>query len=387
MRLLRPRYVTLAVAAYFAIVVYLAYHTARTTTAAWFDPGVSQTVYQTSLVGGVLVLAGLFIVASISPRIALASRRALPVTRALRLRRGEGSESGVSQESAFAARERDEEDWDDVEQFLDNLPWLAGSTEADMVRIQDAPTPPTSAAEADAEPASPAAGSLTERLSLIRARSTVVVYPEAKDTNRVLSRLVNDITPLLLAARRVGLSGREVKRLLGQPASSVEADFAQRVRLAEHIKATLEVTLVERIGEELQEVLVSIERANAAAEQARSAELIAAEAITLLDTGNYLASIDRLERARGAFKPQAAAPGSLAEQEATPSSFAVLAGPAIAAIGYVAASSMLLPGVLGFLERHFELNTTAILALSYGWAGLLLYALASVYLALRPAPG
>lgn len=384
MRLLRPRYVAIAVAAYFAIVIYLAWHTARTTTAAWFDPGVSQTVYQTALVGGVLLLAGLFVVASISPRLALASRRSRPSTRALPRRRRVGTGAQTPQEPDRDASERDQADWDEVEQFLDSLPSTSESSGTEIVRIQPSEAPEASAATAEPSPSASASGTLTDRLSLIRSRSTVVVYPEAKDTTRVLSRLVNDITPLLDAARRLGLSGHEVNRLLGEPVPGMEADFAQRVRLAEHIRTTLETTLVDRIGEELQEVLLRIERANTAAEQARAAELIAAEAITLLDTGNYLAAIDRLERARETFKVQAAAAGAGAELEATPSSFAVLAGPAIGAIGYVAASSMLLPGVFGFLERHFELNTAAILSLSYGWAGLLAYALVSVYLALRP---
>lgn len=385
MRLLRPRYLTVAVAAYFAIVTYLAYHTARTTQAAWFDPSISQVVYQTSLVGGVLLLAGLFIVASIAPRVTLATRPS-PATRSLRRRRVEGPRLQPAEGPARGAHERDDAEWDQLEQFLDNLPNVDGPAEPGMVRIQETAPPAPVSDRSEPEPAAYAAGTLTERLSLIRSRNTVVVYPEARDSTKVLSRLANDMTPLLQAARRVGLSGHEVQKLMGEPTTAAEADFAQRVRLAEHAKATLEMTLVDRISEELQEVLLGIEKANAAAEQARAAELIAAEAITLLDTGNYLAAIDRVERARETFKVQAATPWSEGEKMEAPTSFVALAGPAIGAIGYVAVSSMLLPGVFGFLERNFELNTTAILALSYGWAGLLVYALTSVYLALRPAP-
>jgi len=45
----------------------------------------------------------------------------------------------------------------------------------------------------------------------------------------------------------------------------------------------------------------------------------------------------------------------------------------------------LLPGVDNFLLFNRELNTAAILSLSYGWFGLIMYALMSVYYVVRPA--
>ncbi len=67
------------------------------------------------------------------------------------------------------------------------------------------------------------------------------------------------------------------------------------------------------------------------------------------------------------------------------STFVAVVGPAVLAMGYLAVSAILLPGAGSFLTTYYQLNTAAILALSYGWPGLGMYALLSVYLALRPA--
>ena len=67
------------------------------------------------------------------------------------------------------------------------------------------------------------------------------------------------------------------------------------------------------------------------------------------------------------------------------SAFVAVVGPALLAMSYLAVSAIFLPGAGSFLTANFQLNTAAILALSYGWPGLGMYALLSVYLALRPA--
>src|SRR5207253_498084 len=63
----RPRYLAVAFSAFFGIVAYLAWSVAHASKGPWFEPDVSRTVYQTSMVGGVLVLIGLFVTASIVP--------------------------------------------------------------------------------------------------------------------------------------------------------------------------------------------------------------------------------------------------------------------------------------------------------------------------------
>src|SRR5437867_10222529 len=68
MNFVRPRYLAVAFFAFFGAVAYFAWIYARGTNSPWFTPDVSRTVYQTTMVGGVLVLVGLFITGSILSR-------------------------------------------------------------------------------------------------------------------------------------------------------------------------------------------------------------------------------------------------------------------------------------------------------------------------------
>ena len=385
MTLLRPRYAALAVVAYFGVIAYLAWDTARKTTAAWYDPTASQVVYQTSLIGGVLLLAGLFVVASIRPRLYAAPRRGRQDLRALFAGSSLQGASSSPDASDRSAKGPNEVDWQEFEQFLDSLPDARLPDEPGPIRIRETETTANAAPRSVPVAGQSSSAALTDRLTEIRSRRSIVVYPEGKDTARLLSGLVAEIRPLVSAARRVGLSSHEIRRIVGEPLAEHETDLAQRVRLVEHVKETLEAALVERVGEDIQDVLIGIQRVNDAADRARAAELLAAEAVTLMDTGNYPVAIDRLERARATVRARAGAAEALRTKATGRSSWIALAGPAVGAVAYVAVSSMLLPGYQGFLPAHFQLNTAAILVLSYGWAGLLLYALTSVYMTLRPA--
>ena len=200
----------------------------------------------------------------------------------------------------------------------------------------------------------------------------------------MLLRLVNDMKPLLAAAKKVGLDLPELRRLVAEAAAGQEGDLSGRVRLVEQVKGTLEAALVERIAESLQHVLLDIERMKASTQQVHAAEMIAAEAVALLDTGNYAAAVDRAARARDTLAKQVGTIPSKFETNVGPSSFVALAGPALVAVVFVAVSSMLLAGVNTFPVTYTTLNAGVVLAISYGWLGLLLYALISVYYVLRP---
>src|SRR5436853_6975286 len=66
-----------------------------------------------------------------------------------------------------------------------------------------------------------------------------------------------------------------------------------------------------------------------------------------------------------------------------PSYSGALAGPSIIASIFVALSAMLLPGVGGYLDANYALNTAAILFVSYGWLFLVLYVVISIYVMTR----
>jgi len=226
-------------------------------------------------------------------------------------------------------------------------------------------------------------GNLMDRLSDIRARNSGPLVSEDREMTQVLVRLVNEIKPLLVASKQAGLNVPEIRRLVAEATAGREGDLSYRVRLVEQLKDTLETALFERIAGDLQGVLVDIERTKVATQQIHSAELTAAEGVALLDTGNFLAALDRATKAREAVTKEMVmiTPGT---DWANPASPIALAGPSIVASIYVAIGAMLLPAVTGFLVTNFVLNTTAILFLSYGWFGFVLYSLASIYAMARP---
>jgi len=274
--------------------------------------------------------------------------------------------------------------WPAGDEFLADPSDAEMSAYRDLEQAQDAAA--VSAALSRLVPTGepPTAGTLAERLSGMRARSSAVLVSEGRETAGVLLRLVNDMKPLLAAAKKVGLDLPELRRLVAEAAAGHEGDLSQRVRLVEQVKGTLEAALIERIAESVQRVLLDIERMKATTQQVHAAEMTAAEAVALLDTGNYAAALDRAAKARESLAKHVGVMPSRVELSGAPSSFVALAGPSLVAVVFVAVSSMLLPGVTDYLVANYKLNASAILALSYGWLGLLLYALVSVYYVLRP---
>jgi len=385
MNLLRPRNLALLFAAYFGVIGYYAVQAARRASSGGYSAGISTTIYQTTMVGGVLVLVGIFITASISPHIkggppsrSTANPRTGLVTR--RLRRDSAQTS-----TDYRANRPAESAWPDADDFLADASDFDRSGYQDLEQAQDAAA--VSAALSRLVPTGEpsAAGTLAERLSGMRARSSAVLVSEGKETAGVLLRLVNDMKPLLAAAKKVGLDLPELRRLVAEAAAGHDADLSQRVRLVEQVKGTLEAALVERIAESVQKVLLDIERMKSATQQVHAAEMTAAEAVALLDTGNYAGAVDRAEKAREVLEKHVVALPSRMEAASAPSSFVALAGPAFVAVAFVAASSMLLPAVDNFLVLNREFNVASILTLSYGWLGLIMYALMSVYYVMRPA--
>ncbi len=69
---IRPRFLAVAFFGFFASVAYLAYSFAHQASQGAYSPEISRAVYQTSMLGGVLVLIGLFLTASILPHLARA---------------------------------------------------------------------------------------------------------------------------------------------------------------------------------------------------------------------------------------------------------------------------------------------------------------------------
>src|SRR2546428_186670 len=244
MNLLRPRYLALAFAAYFGAVCYYAAQEGRRAVFGAYSNGISQTVFQTTMVGGVLVLLGLFVTASISPHIkgAAPSRSSGNLGAARVIRRIRGDPGRMPDDDRM--RGPADSAWPAGDEFLADPSDLDMSAYRDLEQAQDAAA--VSAALSRLVPTGepPAAGTLAERLSGMRARSSAVLVSEGRETAGVLLRLVNDMKPLLAAARKVGLDLPELRRLVAEAAAGHEGDLSQRVRLVEQVEGTLEAALI-----------------------------------------------------------------------------------------------------------------------------------------------
>ena len=383
---IRPRFLAVAFFGFFASVAYLAYSFAHRASQGAYSPEISRAVYQTSMLGGVLVLIGLFLTASILPHLA----RAWGPRGSTSSRGGRAAPSETKMVTAFPPSSRisrkPESGWA-VDGLLedsgaDPTPYMDPSRARDAAAVSAA----LSRLVPAADPTSPR--NLMDRLSGIRARKGGgVLLPEEREMTQVLLRLVNEIKPLLVAAKKAGLNVPEIRRVIADATAGREGDLVYRVRVVEQLKDTLESSLVEHIAQDLQSVLVEIEHTKAATQQVHAAELTAAEGVALLDTGNYSAAIDRVARAReriGMSLANVGLPVAGGESEdSAPLSIVPLIGPSIVACLYVAIGAILLPGSDGFLSTYYIANTTAILLLSYGWFGLILYSLLSVYILAR----
>jgi hypothetical protein len=226
---------------------------------------------------------------------------------------------------------------------------------------------------------------LLDELSRIRGREGGFVSKE-REMAQALQRLVEEIKPLLVASKKAGLKVPEIRRLIAEATAGRERDLAYRVRLVEQLKSTLEAALVERIAEDLQGVLQDIERRKLTTDQFHTAERTAAEGVAFLDRGNYSAALDRAMIARQTVARHSVVsplPDGVNWRSAVPSYAGALAGPSIIASIFVALSAMLLPGIGGFLESNYTVNTAAILFLSYGWFFLVVYSLISILIMTR----
>src|SRR5437867_4868626 len=252
MNLLRPRNLALAFLTYFVVVCYYAAQEGRRAILGAYGPAISQTVFQTTMVGGVLVLLSIFITASISPYIkGAATSRSSGTLGALRvIRRIRGESDGMPDDYRMGGRP--DSAWPAGDEFLEEPSDFDKAAYRDLEQAQDAAA--VSAALSRLVPTGepPAAGTLAERLSGMRARSSAVLVSEGRETAGVLLRLVNDMKPLLAAAKKVGLDLPELRRLVAEAAAGREGDPCHPGAPAERGRAPREPGVADGTAEPLR---------------------------------------------------------------------------------------------------------------------------------------
>src|SRR2546430_8580422 len=175
MNLLRPRYLALAFAAYFGVVCYYAAQEGRRAIFGAYSNGISQAVFQTTMVGGVLVLLGLFVTASISPHVkgAAPSRSPRNLGAARVIRRIRGDPGRMPDDDRMPGPS--DSAWPAGDEFLADPSDADMSAYRDLEQAQDA-----AAVTAGLSPPMPTGGppgavALAERPSGVRRRRSAVL--------------------------------------------------------------------------------------------------------------------------------------------------------------------------------------------------------------------
>src|SRR3989442_9735125 len=274
MNLLRPRYLALAFAAYFGAVGYYAWQAARRAGPAAYSPEIAQAVFQTTMVGGVLILLGIFITASISPHIkgGPPSRQSLSFGAARVIRRIRGDSTRTLDD--FRMRGGTDSAWPAGDEFLEEPSDSETSAYRDLEQAQDAAAVSAALSRMVPTGEAPAAGTLAERLSGMRARSTAVLISEGRETAGGVVPPVHNMETLLAAAEKVGLDLPDVRRPRSGAAARHGRKLSARVRVVQPGKGRLEAALVERIAESFQHVLVDNQRSKASTRPGADANLI-----------------------------------------------------------------------------------------------------------------
>src|SRR3989442_3456282 len=214
MNLLRPRYLALAFAAYFGAVGYYAWQAARRAGPAAYSPEIAQAVFQTTMVGGVLILLGIFITASISPHIkgGPPSRQSLSFGAARVIRRIRGDSTRTLDD--FRMRGGTDSAWPAGDEFLEEPSDSETSAYRDLEQAQDSAAVSAALSRIVPTGEAPASGQLAERLSRMRARNHAGPISEGRETAGGVRRPFDRTRTPLGAAQEGWLQLPQAKPLL-----------------------------------------------------------------------------------------------------------------------------------------------------------------------------
>ena len=176
----------------------------------------------------------------------------------------------------------------------------------------EAPPPRPPRAAAAGRPPAPAAPAVIEtglrdRLSKARAaRSRAALPPSAADRRalyRELPRLVNEVKPMLLNARKIGVDIEEPKRMINDAiAAGKGREIDRAVALVSQSKDALERSFAAQISARVESLLDEVEKAKAGGSDVGPVEALLDASIGKLADGDFVASSDKSNEAREEFE-------------------------------------------------------------------------------------
>ncbi len=143
-----------------------------------------------------------------------------------------------------------------------------------------------------------------EKAKAVRAATPPPATPvDRRALYKELPRLVNEVKPMLLTARKVGVDIEEPKRLINDAiAAGKRRDIDRAVALVSQSKVSLERSFVGRIAARVDSLLGDLEKAKAGGSEVAPVEGLLGESIASLEAGDFVASSDRENAAREEFE-------------------------------------------------------------------------------------
>lgn len=183
------------------------------------------------------------------------------------------------------------------------------------------PEPPAKATLAEARRAGPAqprappgqvatsTTNLGRRLDALRARGIEAPSPRKLDKKTLykeLPKIVNEVKPLLLSAKKVGVSIENSKQIINEAiAAGKNKQMEKAVELVSAAKAELERSFMMELTGQIDALLSEVDKARATGSAVTSIEGYLDEAIGLLERGDYQNVGDRIALARTEFTAKA----------------------------------------------------------------------------------
>ena len=143
-----------------------------------------------------------------------------------------------------------------------------------------------------------------ERARSARASESQGAPPADRRTlYKELPRLVNDVKPMLLSARKVGVDIEGPKRLINDAiAAGKRREIDRAVALVSQSKTSLEQSFTQQISSRVESLIGEIEKAKAGGSGVRAIETLLLESLERLEAGDFVASSDRVNSAREEFE-------------------------------------------------------------------------------------
>ena len=143
-----------------------------------------------------------------------------------------------------------------------------------------------------------------ERAKAVRAATPPSASPaDRRALYKELPRLVNEVKPMLLSARKVGVDIEEPKRLINDAiAAGKRREIDRAVALVSQSKVSLERSFAGQIAARVESLIGDLEKAKTGGSEVAPVEALLEESVASLESGDFASSSDRVNSAREEFE-------------------------------------------------------------------------------------